>query len=224
MQVLPNEESCWVVVYTNVCDKGCEITHWNISKLFQTLPGHNCSSSCQLFSLSPPISTVYQRDGQRPYSRPDWRTIDPHTHLPDNLEFLWQSGNLQYCYGYHYTLMIVFIISHQLQILITITPIPDFVMAIITCLIEITIAMALSVGLLSSSPSFPLVYWRDCEDNNEAIPKLLSTYQIEHPSLCNVFISQLQPLKSIGWCPSHLSLISIFVYISCRPGYKVFLD
>ena len=48
-------------------------------------------------------------------------TVDPHTHLLDNLEFLWQSGNLRYRYGYHYTLAIVFIVSHHSQILVTVT-------------------------------------------------------------------------------------------------------
>ena len=48
-------------------------------------------------------------------------TVDPHTHLLDNLEFSWQSGNLRYRYGYCYTLAIVFIVSRHSQILVTIT-------------------------------------------------------------------------------------------------------
>ena len=101
---------------------------------------------------------------------------------------------------------------------------PDAIMAIIThsIVIAITIVMALSVDLLSSSLSFPSVYQRDCEDKDEALPKLFSTYRIEHLSFRNIFISRLQPLKSIGWCPSHLSLIPILVCTSCRPGYEVF--
>ena len=68
---------------------------------------------------------------------------------------------------------------------------PDAVMAIITRSIVITIAivMALSVDLLSSSLSFPSVYRRDCEDKDEAFPKLFSTYRIEHLSFRNIFIS-----------------------------------
>ena len=82
---------------------------------------------------------------------------------------------------------------------------PDAIMAIITCSIVIAIAivMALSVDLLSSSLSFPLVYQRDCEDKDEALPNLFSTYRIEHQPFDN---RHQQPHQSpLDGPPSHLS-------------------
>ena len=82
---------------------------------------------------------------------------------------------------------------------------PNAVMAIITRLIVIAIAimMALSVDLLSSSLSFPLVYRRDCKDKDKALPKLFSTYRIEHQLFDN---RHRQPHQSPSdGPPSHLS-------------------
>ena len=82
---------------------------------------------------------------------------------------------------------------------------PDAVMAIITrsIVIAITIVMALSVDLLSSSLSFPSVYQRDCKDKDEALPKLFSTYRIEHQPFDN---RHQQPHQSPSdGPPSHLS-------------------
>ena len=84
-------------------------------------------------------------------------------------------------------------------------PMPDAVMAIITHSIAIAIAvvMALSVDLSSLSLSFPSVYWRDCEDKDEALPKLFSTYWIEHQPFDN---RHQQPHQSpLDGPPSHLS-------------------
>ena len=208
----------WVVAYINVCDKRVR-SRVEIFKTFQTLPGCDCLwviVSPIVFLVSSHLSGLPKRWTETLAS--PWQSQILVTIPLETLDIAMATIT---CLRLSSSSLAIPGFSWQL---LWNLPMPDAVMAIIThsIVIAIAIVMALSVDLLSSSLSFPSVYRRDCKDKDEALPKLFSTYRIEHLSFRNIFISRLQPLKSIGWCPSHLSLILILVCTSCRPGYEVF--
>ena len=198
----------WVVAYINVCNKHVR-SRVEIFERFQTPPGRDCLWVIVLpivFLVSSHLSSLLKRWMETLAS--PWQSQILVTIPLETLDIAMATVT---CLRLPSLSLAIPRFSWQL---LWNLPMPDAVMAIITHSIAIAIAvvMALSVDLSSSSLSFPSVYWRDCEDKDEALPKLFSTYQIEHQPFDNW---HWQPHQSPSdGPPSHLSSLQITISVS----------